>query len=94
MRKRGSVTRRFTSSVCFDLRVTGRRNPIRSSPIWQASWARNYRIGPLGPEVADRAATGAAVAASPIDIGEIAAWAGEDPERLQASVRSRVEMAS
>jgi hypothetical protein len=42
------------------------------------------RIGPLGPEVADRAATGAAVAASPIDIGEIAAWAGEDPERLQA----------
>ncbi len=42
------------------------------------------RIGPLGPEVADRAAAGAAVEASPINIGQIAAWAGEDPERIQA----------
>lgn len=42
------------------------------------------QIGPLNPEVVDRAAVGAAIAASPIDIGQIAAWAGEDPERLQA----------
>lgn len=42
------------------------------------------RIGPLGPGVADRAAAGAAIAASPIDIEQVAAWAGEDPDRLQA----------
>jgi hypothetical protein len=42
------------------------------------------RIGPLGPEVAERVAAGAAVAASPIDVGQITAWAEKDPERLQA----------
>lgn len=41
------------------------------------------RIGPLNPGVAERAAAGAAVVDSPIDIGRIAAWAGEDADRIR-----------
>jgi len=40
------------------------------------------RMGPLGPDVAERAAAGAAVLEGPIDLARITAWAEEDPERL------------
>lgn len=41
------------------------------------------QIGPLGPELAERAAVGAAVAESPIDIAQIAAWAEENSDNLR-----------
>jgi hypothetical protein len=39
-------------------------------------------MGPLGPDVAERAAAGAAVLKSSVDLARITAWAEEDPERL------------